>query len=339
VTDEYGLGRNPAPFDAQDWKPETLRAMVKLGVVEPMTWTMPPHHYAQGRTPHCVGFSGLTFWAAAGSASGLIEGLPNELGHELYYECKVEDGEPGEENGSNLRSLAKVLKRRGIIDAYSLTSDVDAIWDWCSDYGVVILGIPWYEGMFEKDAQGVIHPTGILRGGHAICQYAVKQSKDNGLWNTWDDPWGSCWLLDPDMRRLMNERGDALLTVKKVAQFPKLPWELEALSASGELSVSLDDRASIRAAYDAGAMKGFKGGPWDGKFMPGLDVTEHQVKTVLRNLGLPVPAEIDGEWERAATRGWVRDCFPGLMWLDSRWADPLTRYQLLLLVGRKLRGL
>ena len=107
-----------------------------------------------------MGFSGATFISAAGSQAGVTGGVTDQLGHDLYYECKVLDGEPGRENGSNLRSLGKVLKTRGIIDAYSITDDVDAIQEWVEHYGMVVLGIPWYEGMYTKDSNGVIRPTG-----------------------------------------------------------------------------------------------------------------------------------------------------------------------------------
>lgn len=343
MIEEHGLGRNPSPYDARDWLPETLISMVRLGLAAPITWRVPVQLH-QRNTPHCVGFSGAHFMSAAGSKAGATtEGITDALGHALYYECKVEDGEPRAENGSNLRSLAKVLKKRGVIDAYALTRSVDDIHRWMK-HGIVILGIPWYEDMFTKDANRVIHPGGVLRGGHAICQYAAGQTFDNGLWNSWGE-WGSCWLLDEDLRLLMNQWGEALLTVRTGGPL-RLPWELESLIADGSIEVSADDRVSIIAAYNAGAMRGYPDDTFRPQPRPGQDLgdmygrlTEHQVRTVLGNLHLPVPGPTRGEWDRPARRGWVRDHFPGLAWYEERWDEALTRYQLLLLVGRYIRDL
>ena len=211
----YGLGWRPSPFDERDWKPETLRAMVKLGVVKPMAWETPVWLY-QGDKPRCVGYSGATFWASAGSKAGIKPDVTNADGDALYLECKIEDGEPGVENGSTLRSLANVLKRRGIIDAYSLTNNCTDVKEWVSNYGCAILGIWWYEGMFNPDSEGFIHPTGSKAGGHAIVKRAREIDRGR-LHNTWSKDWGQegeCWLSDANLQMLMNDQGEALLTVK-----------------------------------------------------------------------------------------------------------------------------
>jgi hypothetical protein len=189
--------------------------MVKLGVVKPMAWDTPVWLY-QGNKPRCVGYSGATFWASAGSKAGIKTDVTNADGDMLYAECKIEDGEPGVENGSCLRSLAKVLKRRGIIDAYSLTSSFPDVKDWVSNYGCVILGIWWYTGMFDPDSTGTIHPIGLKEGGHAILKRATEEKRGR-LHNTWSKNWGDqgeCWILDEDLGNLMDDQGEALLAVK-----------------------------------------------------------------------------------------------------------------------------
>jgi hypothetical protein len=104
-----------------------------------------------------------------------------------------------------------------------------------------------------------------------------------------------------------------------------------------DLVISDDDAESIAAAYDGG--KGpFQGFP-DRTFRPHGPVTQHQVYTVMRRLGLLLPGKDKAElWTTPATRGWVSECFPELDFRDGRLDELCTRYQLLLLVGRWMRG-
>lgn len=188
---------------------------------------MPPGLYlSQGSTQHCVGFMGAGFIAAEGSQAPIDATVDNDLGHTLYYEAKVYDGEPLEENGSCLRSLAKALKARGVIDAYSLTQDFVAADSWVENWGCVGLGVYWWTGMFSPDIGGRIHPTGKREGGHAILWRAKDQLYDNRLPNSWGRGWGvdgECYLSDLDMNGLLQDRGEALLMVKLAANYRPAP--------------------------------------------------------------------------------------------------------------------
>jgi hypothetical protein len=216
---DYGMGWRPSPPDERDWKPETLRAMVKLRVARPVAWAMPPGLWlSQGATQHCVGFLGAGFIAAEGSQAPIDTSVNDDLGHNLYYQAKVYDGEPLEEDGSCLRSLAKVLKYIGTIDAYALTSDFVACDQWVDTWGSVGLGIPWTEDMYHKDSNGVIHPTGSVAGGHAIMWRAKDQLFGNVLRNSWGEDWGECSIGDADLYNLLQE-GEALLMVKLAAHY------------------------------------------------------------------------------------------------------------------------
>ena len=221
---ELGLGWRPSPPDIRDWKPETLRAMIRLQVARPVSWAMPPGLWlAQGHTQHCVGFLGAGFIAAEGSQSPIDITVNDQLGHALYYEAKVYDGDPGGEEGSCLRSLAKALKQRGVIDAYSITNDFVACDNWVDTWGCVGLGIWWYESMFEKDANGIIYPVGPKSGGHAILWRAKDQEYDNVLRNSWGQAWGECSISDRNLAALLSDRGEALLAVKLAAHYTPSP--------------------------------------------------------------------------------------------------------------------
>jgi hypothetical protein len=48
--------------------------------------------------------------------------------------------------------------------------------------GPVVIGIPWFDGMEDPDAQGVIRPTGRPAGGHAMCLVGLVASRPGGPW-------------------------------------------------------------------------------------------------------------------------------------------------------------
>lgn len=328
---KHGLGWYPSEEDTRDWAPERMFALVDLGAAIPVAWETPVWLY-QGQTPHCVGFTGAAFQASNGSRAGTTTGITDADGHAIYYECKIEDGQPLQENGSTGRSLAKVLMKRGVIDAYSLTSDFVAAKEWVEHYGPVAIGIWWYTAMFTKDAQGLIRPGGKKEGGHEILWRAEEQALDNILHNSWGQQWGECFIKDLDLSGLLADQGEALLMVK-LGLNSTLPWpDLIGYEMLPE------DLRGAQLVKEQGAMHGYDDIP--STFRPALKVTIHQVKTVLGNMKLPVPPPIEGidEWVTPALRGWVRDNFPGLVWVEERWEETLTRFQLLMLVGRLIRG-
>jgi hypothetical protein len=169
----------------------------------------------QGQTPHCVGFTGLDW----GNSEPINDDWPNGTGHTIYYACKVKDGEPNEEDGSDSRSLCKVLKDMGRIGAYAFASDVGTIREYVRTHGPVGIGIPWDNDMFDPDADGVIRPGGGEAGGHEIL---ITGHLPNGkgatsaplfkIPNHWGENWadgGICYLAEEDLQSLLDRGGDA----------------------------------------------------------------------------------------------------------------------------------
>jgi hypothetical protein len=81
--------------------------------------------------------------------------------------------------------------------------------------GPAVLGINWYEGMFDPDDRGFIHPTGQVMGGHAIlCTSVSLYFKRFRLHNSWGIEWGrngTCYVSFDDMAKLLAEGGEAAL--------------------------------------------------------------------------------------------------------------------------------
>lgn len=87
--------------------------------------------------------------------------------------------------------------------------------------GPVILGLNWYEGMYEPDQEGFLRPEGELVGGHAILAYSVS-IKDGfyRLLNSWGPRWGAAGtalLRRQDLTRLLAEDGEACVPVRRQA--------------------------------------------------------------------------------------------------------------------------
>lgn len=183
----------------------------------------------QGDTGHCVGFSGAGLLA---DPEPRVAGITNQDGHVLYYECKDEDadGSANREAGSYVRTLAKVLRHRGRIDAYAWATSVDEIVQWLWTRGPVVVGTDWYSGMMDPPASGVIQPLGHLVGGHAYVLVGVVDVHGQPVTevtpahtylmvqNSWGRAWGNDGTalieLGDFARSLLAHNGEALVTVE-----------------------------------------------------------------------------------------------------------------------------
>jgi len=105
----------------------------------------------------------------------------NQDGHNFYYKCKIIDGEPNQENGSSVRSIAKVLKSAGRMNAYAFAASVAELKYWLltQPRPPVIMGTTWTNNMFTPDADNIVHATGDVAGGHA---YLINEVTENNLY-------------------------------------------------------------------------------------------------------------------------------------------------------------
>jgi hypothetical protein len=208
-----GLGRNISPLDIKDFKLSAYMPR-KLGDLSgTMEWNYTGILLDQGNTPHCPGFGAANF----GNNPPIVDNFTNADGDRLYYLCKIIDGEPGQENGSNARSVGKMLKQIGRIGGYAFAKNTDEMTYWLLHNGPVMCGTDWYNDMFTPDSNNTIHPTGDLAGGHFYIVNATYGNKIYKIHNSWDDQWGihgEAFISVSDMAFLLNLQGEAMTAIE-----------------------------------------------------------------------------------------------------------------------------
>jgi hypothetical protein len=212
----HGLGRRPSSPDKRDFKmSDAVNVLEKLTPPRPVKTWHSDRVLNQGETPHCVGFS----WAGWGIAMPVEDPWNNPMGHNIYAACKILDGEPGEQNGSSVRTGAKVMMQRGKIGTYFFASSVDEAANYVARYGPVVLGTDWYTGMsYPSTFGGVIKPTGKIEGGHAYLWLGVD-SNYAIIRNSWGVGWGKSGdakILLTDLKRVFAHDGEACAATEKV---------------------------------------------------------------------------------------------------------------------------
>ena len=178
----------------------------------------------------CVGFG----WTAQALATPFVVNLktipgkapktPQPFARYVYSAAKKIDEYPGEDyEGTSVLAGAKVMSAHKTIASYSWAFNIDDVIDALIQKGPVVLGINWYEGMYEAP-NGVLSVTGDQVGGHCILAigYTVSSKKLGGrpsitLQNSWGKKWGVNGLAEiavDDLHKLLNDQGEACIPLK-----------------------------------------------------------------------------------------------------------------------------
>jgi hypothetical protein len=214
------LGRVPSYPDDRDWTPDQLHALgLERASADAPAW-VDPIQLDQGQTGHCVGFG----WAGWGDATPVQDTFQNADGDAIYYECKVIDGEPLAEDGSNVRSGAKAMQNRGRLTAYAFATNTAQIDEWFN-HGPVVFGSDWYHDMFTPDPAGTVHATGAIDGGHCYLGLDdLAPAEDAYLcqnsWGDWGPLHGRFKISKADMAMLLASGGEACLAAESPLPSP-----------------------------------------------------------------------------------------------------------------------
>ncbi len=177
----------------------------------------------QGQEGECGGYGSATRALCEPNpipwSTDLLKETETNLAERIYLQALKNDGwngqgSPDEQAGASPDAIAKANVDLSVAKAYH----------WCFSIGDVIaalalgpvdLAIPWTDGMFNPDANGIIHATGAVAGGHWITDHAYDPSTDlHDLVQSWGSGWGVngfARISSPDLASLLAQQGQAAL--------------------------------------------------------------------------------------------------------------------------------
>jgi hypothetical protein len=185
----------------------------------------------QGREGACVGFG----WAAEALSTPVSVDLtrlkaqaphdPTEFAKAVYNRAKVLDEYPGEDyDGTSVLAGAKAMREAGLIKEFRWCFTIEDVIDALMTKGPVVLGIYWYESMYNAP-EGILSVSGDIVGGHCITAVGFKLAKDSAtgedtiiLQNSWGDSWGAWGLAEirvRDLKALLDNDGEACVVTKR----------------------------------------------------------------------------------------------------------------------------
>ena len=209
------FGRIPSPLDRRDWDLEDFisrRRSLKLD--KGVKWDFPSTALDQEETPHCVGFSMAHF----GINLPTFTQYTTKDAHNLYYKCKEVDGDPTGEDGTTIRSAAKVLQDVGAIRNYAFARTMSSVRWWLQNRGPLIVGTIWTERMMVPDERGNLDVNGFVMGGHAYLVNEWREDDYIGIKNSWGPDWGNngkAYISASDFERIFLYGGEALAAVEQ----------------------------------------------------------------------------------------------------------------------------
>jgi len=183
----------------------------------------------QGSEGACVGFAWTGELLAEPEAPRAQPSFDyaNSLAISFYNEAKTIDEWPGENyEGTSVLAGAKVMQKSGFIGEYRWCFGIDDVRDAVISEGPVVIGIPWYNGMYDTLPNGLVKLSGKPTGGHAILITGYSPSRRFGnvteeafRWrNSWGTDYGvngSGWIKYKDLAKLLAENGEACVPMQR----------------------------------------------------------------------------------------------------------------------------
>jgi len=142
--------------------------------------------------------------------------VDNSFALRLYWQAQGVDRAEGRyfDEGATLLAGAKAVQRMGRIQGYRWAFGLDEVIQTLGYLGPVVLGIPWYESMYEAP-DGVVSVDGQVAGGHCILARAISLSRQAVmLRNSWGPDWGiggDAWVTFADLDKLLRDQGEACI--------------------------------------------------------------------------------------------------------------------------------
>lgn len=197
-----------------------------LAATTPRSYTWRTNSWLdQGREGACVGFA-VAHELAARPAE--VQGLTNDFARtRIYWEAQKIDpwaggaypGASPQYEGTSVLAGVKIAHGLGYFKEYRWCFGIDDVVMALGYNGPVLLGIPWYSGMYSPGADGFIQPTGSVVGGHAILAKAVNvKDRTITLHNSWGRDWGrdgAARITWDHLSTLLQQRGEGVTMIKR----------------------------------------------------------------------------------------------------------------------------
>jgi hypothetical protein len=109
-------------------------------------------------------------WEALMRLLPKVPTLDEAMAVRIYSEAEKIDGGvgyPPEDEGSYGLSVAKAAKTDGFVSGFLHATSVDAAHT-AIQAGPFLFGTKWFSGMDDPTSEGIVKPTGYVRGGHEI---------------------------------------------------------------------------------------------------------------------------------------------------------------------------
>lgn len=184
----------------------------------------------QGQEGACVGFGWTGEYLAqpAAPAKQPSQAAGNVFAASVYRDAKKIDEYPGENyDGTSVLAGAKVMMSKGFIKSYRWCFSIADIRDAIIQEGPVVIGIPWKDGMYQTDANGIVKVSGKLVGGHCILltgyDPAMKIGSRKHEVFRWRNSWGtgygvngSGYIKASDLAKLLKTEGEACVPIGRL---------------------------------------------------------------------------------------------------------------------------
>lgn len=220
-----GLGRIP------EVKPQQQNFLIReaidreLAVVPESEWPRKRYwdsvvNLDQGNTGTCVGH-GFAHRAEDGPIKRPDQDVdPFEIYRLATHLDPWPDNDDDLQAGTSVDAGARASMQLGYVRAFYWAWDIHTAEEFVLNHGSLVIGIPWYDGMFRpvqrEVAPGawrwVIEPSGGIAGGH--CLLVNGRNRDLDTWrmkNSWGTSWGQMGqvsITTQNLERLLSEDGE-----------------------------------------------------------------------------------------------------------------------------------
>jgi hypothetical protein len=184
----------------------------------------------QGREGACVGHGVTTdLLASPRPYDKFTFAQANTYAYRKYKRAQFLDPWAGEAySGTSVDAGFQAIREEGHIESWRWMTNAEQVRDAVIAVGPVVIGVNWYDDMYETRPSGLVTIGGPVVGGHCltIIGYHPGMRIRGEDWNKryevfkWKNSWGNDYgnngvgyILFSDFARLLSEQGDAAIAM------------------------------------------------------------------------------------------------------------------------------